>query len=113
MLHYIEYSYILIIVNILEQTKALASAPRMAIIEWLKAPRRHFAQQDGGDPAEIGVAVTLLADKLSMKQPTVSRHLDVLRRAGLVTVERRGTYAYFRRDEKAIAAYRKALDAVL
>lgn len=30
-----------------------------------------------------------------LEQPTVSHHLKVLRKAGLVSVERRGTWAYY------------------
>ncbi len=33
---------------------------------------------------------------LPLAQPTVSHHLRVLREAGLVEVERRGTWAYYR-----------------
>ena len=34
-------------------------------------------------------------DCCSVSQPTVSHHLKVLREAGVVTTERRGTYIYY------------------
>jgi len=53
-----------------------------------------------GDPRRIQIMyalferssyVTALAEHLQMPQPTVSRHLSVLRQAGLVNTERDGT----------------------
>ncbi len=41
------------------------------------------------------VCVCELTDRFSVRQPTVSHHLRVLREAGLVTVSRRGTWSYF------------------
>ena len=35
-------------------------------------------------------------DCCNVRQPTVSHHLKVLREAGVVTTERRGTYIYYR-----------------
>lgn len=37
-----------------------------------------------------------LVDELALKQPLVSHHLRVLREAGVVTTQRRGTYIYYR-----------------
>ncbi|MDH3671339.1 MAG: winged helix-turn-helix domain-containing protein [Gammaproteobacteria bacterium] len=93
----------------LEQTKALASDARMKILEWLKAPRRHFNHQETGDPAEIGVCVTLIADKLGVSQPTVSRHLELLRRANFVEVNRIGRWSFFSRNEYGLSDYRSWL----
>ena len=92
--------------NRLEQSKALASETRMSILEWLSQPDRHFAHQVTGKPSEIGVCVTLITEKLDMAQPTVSRHLDLLRRAGFLSVTKIGRWAFFQRDEAAIADYK-------
>ena len=93
----------------IEQAKALASETRMAILDWLKAPRRHFGHQETGDPAEIGVCVTLIAAKAQMSQPTVSRHLELLRRAGFLEVRRIGRWSFFSRRESGLADYRNWL----
>lgn len=93
----------------LDQAKALASEARMAVLDWLKEPRRHFPEQETGDPAEIGVCVTLLAAKLGMSQPTVSRHLELLRRAGFLEVRHIGRWSFFSRDEAGLADYRSWL----
>ena len=39
-----------------------------------------------------------IVDKFDLTQPTISHHLKVLREAGLVTVSRRGTWAYYAAD---------------
>jgi ArsR family transcriptional regulator, arsenate/arsenite/antimonite-responsive transcriptional repressor len=41
------------------------------------------------------VCVCDFTDALPLNQPTVSHHLRVLREAGLVTCERRGTWVYY------------------
>lgn len=89
----------------LDQAKALASDVRMQILGWLKTPDVHFSHQKTGAPGEIGVCVTLIAEKLQMAQPTVSRHLDQLRRAGFLKVNRIGKWSFFSRDEAGLADY--------
>jgi ArsR family transcriptional regulator len=51
--------------------------------------------------------VNSLVDQLEMPQPTVSRHLKVLRDRGLVVAERDGQYVYYRLADKRVI---KALD---
>jgi ArsR family transcriptional regulator, arsenate/arsenite/antimonite-responsive transcriptional repressor len=37
-----------------------------------------------------------LVDRFDLSQPTISHHLKVLREAGLIDSERRGTWVYYR-----------------
>ncbi|MEO9902005.1 metalloregulator ArsR/SmtB family transcription factor [Nisaea sp.] len=97
----------------LEQAKALASAARLSILDLLKEPRPHFAHQEAGDPAEIGVCVTLLTAKLGLSQPTVSRHLELLKRAGFLSVRNIGRWSYFTRNEDGIRDYKEWLHDTL
>lgn len=97
-------------VDRLEQSKALSSEARLAILEWLRMPYDHFAHQETGDPRKIGVCVTLIAQKLRMAQPTVSRHLELLRRADFLTVKKIGRWSFFKRNETGIAAYKEWLN---
>ncbi|MEO6914182.1 MAG: metalloregulator ArsR/SmtB family transcription factor, partial [Candidatus Baltobacteraceae bacterium] len=46
--------------------------------------------------AEDEVCVCDFTAGLPLNQPTVSHHLKILRDAGLVTCERRGTWVYYR-----------------
>lgn len=90
----------------LEQSKALASEARLSILKWLSEPDRYFSHQITGKPSEIGVCVTLITEKLEMAQPTVSRHLELLRRAGFVNVKKIGRWSFFKRDEAAILEFK-------
>jgi ArsR family transcriptional regulator, arsenate/arsenite/antimonite-responsive transcriptional repressor len=51
--------------------------------------------------AEDEVCVCEFTDALPLNQPTVSHHLRILREAGLVTCERRGTWVYYRLADDA------------
>jgi len=59
-----------------------------------------------GDPYRLAILATLARSKdevcvcdftegLPLGQPAVSHHLKILREAGLVTCERRGTWVYY------------------
>jgi len=83
--------------------KALASARRLQILEWLKNPTAHFPPQEHGDPVEHGACNMYITDKLGVSQPAASRHMKVLLDAGLVIATPRSGYVYYRRDTEAIA----------
>ncbi len=97
----------------LAQSKALASDARFSILGWLAEPDDHFAHQVTGNPSEIGVCVTLLTEKLGMSQPTVSRHLELLKRADFLSVRKIGRWSYFARNEAGISEYKDWLDDAL
>jgi len=66
---------------------AVAEARRRDILEYL-APTEH--------------AVGDIADALDMAQPSVSKHLQVLRNVGLVTVRRDGPRMFYRTNADAL-----------
>ena len=72
--------------------KALADPTRVAIVNRLAAAPE--------------VCVCDLTAAFELSQPTISHHLRVLRDAGLVEVERRGTWAYYRLVPDAIGRLR-------
>src|SRR5277367_2240124 len=53
-----------------------------------------------------------LAERLPVSRPAVSQHLQVLKSAGLVEEERRGTRHYFRLNPKSLAELRAHIDAM-
>lgn len=83
--------------------RALASDRRLLILEWLKRPRAHFRPQADGDLVKDGVCGVLIAEKLGVSQPTVSEHMRVLSRAGLVSAKRVKQWTFYKRDEERIA----------
>ena len=77
--------------------KALGDPTRVAIVNRLAG---------AGD-----VCVCDLVETCDLSQPTVSHHLKILREAGLVESQRRGTWAYYRLVPGAVEALSRALAA--
>ena len=55
------------------------------------------------------VCACALVDDVSRSQPTVSHHLKVLREAGLVQAERRGTWIWYRVVPERLRELRRVL----
>ncbi|MGW5310248.1 ArsR/SmtB family transcription factor [Nocardia thailandica] len=51
-----------------------------------------------------------LTAAFDLSQPTISHHLKVLREAGLLASERRGSWVYYRTEPAALAALARLLD---
>jgi ArsR family transcriptional regulator, arsenate/arsenite/antimonite-responsive transcriptional repressor len=64
--------------------KALADPARVRLLSLIGA---HAGRE---------ACVCELADAFDLSQPTISHHLKVLREAGLIDSERRGTWVYYR-----------------
>ena len=88
----------------------LEEPARIAFAERLKAL---------ADPTRIGIVNCLarspeacvcnLTEAFGLSQPTISHHLRILREAGVVDVERRGTWAYYRLNRAAVGELAIAL----
>jgi ArsR family transcriptional regulator len=87
--------------------RALASERRRQILEWLKQPRKHFPPQVYGDLVKDGVCGVLIAEKLSVSQPTASEHLKILSQAGLIRGKRIRQWVFYKRDEAGIQQFKK------
>jgi DNA-binding transcriptional ArsR family regulator len=84
---------------------ALADETRLRILFQLR--ERHERCRDLPDYA--GIHVADLVQCLGLSQAAVSKHLAVLRAAGLVSVTRRGNRSYYQRDEAAIGRLKAAI----
>jgi DNA-binding transcriptional ArsR family regulator len=92
-----------------ETLRALDNPRRLQVLHWLKEPTKHFRPQTDGDLDEDGVCGLLIAEKLGLSQPTVSEHMRLLVRAGLVRAKRIRQWTFYRRDEVRIAGFIRAL----
>ncbi len=63
--------------------------------------------------AQSEVCVCDFTEALPLNQPTVSHHLRILREAGLVRCERRGTWVYYRLEPGAYDRIEAALGNIL
>jgi len=89
--------------------RALANDRRLQILEWLKDPRANFPPQVDGDLVRDGVCGVRIAQKLGISQPTVSVHLKVLSRAGLIRGKRIKQWTFYQRDEATIRRLTRAV----
>jgi DNA-binding transcriptional ArsR family regulator len=83
--------------NRLELLSAFSDPTRHAVLNLLRQR-----------PSTVGE----LATQLPVSRPAVSQHLQVLKSAGLVQEERRGTRHYFRLNPKSLADLRAHIDAM-
>ncbi len=65
--------------------RALSNEHRLRIMMWIMHPETHFPPQQDGDLVKDGVCVGFITDKIGLTQPTVTSHMKVLAKAGLVT----------------------------
>ena len=73
----------------LRMFKALADETRYAIFRLIVAQKEPICACD-------------IVDRFDVSQPTIAHHLKVLRTAGLITVSRRGVWAYYAPDPRGI-----------
>lgn len=71
--------------------KAIADPVRLRLLSMI-------ACHEGGE-----ACVCELTGAFDVTAPTISHHLKVMREAGLITRERRGTWIYYRADPTALA----------
>lgn len=71
--------------------KALGDPVRLRLLSLI-------ASRVGGE-----ACVCELTDSFAVSAPTISHHLKVLRQAGLVSSERRGTWVYYRAEPALLA----------
>ena len=92
---------------------ALANPHRRQILDWLRAPRRHFPPPLPEHRDLPGVCASHIFEKSELSQPTVSQYLQILERAGLLRRRRHGRWTFYSRDEAGIAQARALIDDLL
>ena len=91
---------------------ALNNPIRRRILEWLK-DRSNFPPALPEHADLDGVCVAYIQEKAGLSQSTISNYMGLLKEAGLVISERHGQFTFYRRDEKAIAAFLNAVEKEL
>lgn len=92
-----------------EPLSAEAAAELAGVLKAIAEPTRLRLLSLIAAHAEGEACVCDLSDPFDLTQPTVSHHLKVLRDAGLVTSERRGTWVYYRTVPERLAALSQLL----
>jgi DNA-binding transcriptional ArsR family regulator len=89
---------------------AIADPTRRRILQALKdgaAEAKGAAQKAGAFGACLCAGD--IEAKVSLSQPTISHHMGILTKAGLVEATKKGQWRWYRRNEKAIRLVLKTL----
>jgi ArsR family transcriptional regulator len=81
--------------------KALGDPTRLKILDLLRTKGRSCCDLIGRD--ERGLCACDVESAVGLSQASISHHMGLLRRAGLVKAEKRGRWMYYSRNEAAIA----------
>ncbi len=62
---------------------------------------------------DIGLCACDVEQRVHLSQPTISHHMSVLKKAGLVEAKKQGQWVWYCRNEKAIGDLARALRETL
>jgi ArsR family transcriptional regulator, arsenate/arsenite/antimonite-responsive transcriptional repressor len=80
---------------------AIADPARRRILQALKD------KSAGGK--DLGLNAGDIEGRVKLSQPTVSHHMRILEKAGLVVVKKQGTWRWYRRNQKLISQMTRGL----
>jgi DNA-binding transcriptional ArsR family regulator len=89
---------------------AIADPTRRRILLALKEGARD-AKASGKSTSGVGPCLCAgdIEERVRLSQPTISHHMSILTKAGLVEATKRGQWRWYQRDEKAIRLVLKTL----
>lgn len=85
---------------------AIADPARRRILEALKEKGGCSLGKD-----KAGLCASDIEQRVKLSQPTVSHHMRILEKAGLVEVKKQGHWRWYRRNEKLISGMARGLKA--
>src|SRR5947209_5810268 len=85
--------------------KAVADPARVKILRLLKEKGQCSIGKG------VGMCACDVQDHVKLSQPTISHHMAILRKAGLVQAEKHGLWMWYRRNEESLKTLGKALSA--
>ncbi|WCT13358.1 ArsR/SmtB family transcription factor [Mucilaginibacter jinjuensis] len=94
--------------EILNIIKALGNPTRLQILKWLQAPEDYFPDQQ--EPLSTGVCVGQMQKVGNLPVSTISEHLMVLQKAGILSSEKKGQWVYYKRNDDLIAEFLTCLN---
>jgi ArsR family transcriptional regulator len=87
--------------------KAVADPTRLKVLRLLK--------QKGccSIGKSVGMCACDVEEHVKLSQPTISHHMAILKKAGLVHAEKNGLWMWYRRNEKSLKELAQAVSAHL
>lgn len=77
--------------------KALADPKRLEILRLLREPGCCSLMSKN-----MGMCACDIESRVKLSQPTVSHHMGILRKAGLVEAEKHGQWMWYRRNDRTL-----------
>jgi len=87
---------------------AIADPTRRRILQALKPGSMKVEGRAAGADGHC-LCAGEIEERVQLSQPTISHHMAILTKAGLVAATKRGQWRWYRRDEKAIRQVVKML----
>jgi len=81
---------------------AIADPTRRRILQALKEGAAAAKAAGKTPPAGPCLCAGDIEERMHLSQPTISHHMSILTKAGLVDATRQGQWRWYRRNEKAI-----------
>ncbi len=82
---------------------AVADPTRQRILQALK--ERGGCSLD----KEVGLCASDIEQRIRLSQPTISHHMSILKKAGLVEARKLGQWMWYRRNETALREFARTL----
>ena len=82
--------------HLIEAFKAIADPTRLRVLRLLKQKGHCSLGKDDGMCARD------IEERIKLSQPTISHHMSILKKAGLVHAEKQGLWMWYRRNDKAL-----------
>src|SRR5579871_4684202 len=86
--------------------RAIADPTRRRILQALKQGKPKSAESKSEAGCLCGGEIE---ERIQLTQPTISHHMSILTKAGLVEASKQGQWRWYRRNEKAIRQVVKTL----
>jgi len=86
---------------------AIADPTRRRILQALKAKGANSLGKG------TGLCACDIEERVHVSQPTISHHMGILHKAGLVETQKQGHWRWYRRNEAAIREFAKTLRETL
>jgi ArsR family transcriptional regulator len=83
--------------------KAIADPTRLKILHLLKQKGCCSIGRD------TGMCACDIEEQVKLSQPTISHHMAILKKAGLVQAEKHGLWMWYRRNEKSLKELAQAI----
>lgn len=88
---------------------AIADPTRRRILQALRESRAAKVGEKSATGMESSLCAGDIEERIHLSQPTISHHMAILTKAGLVEATKKGQWRWYRRNEKAIRQVVKTL----